>query len=173
MGTFLSSFSFGKSAEGRQALLIFPEAFSFGASTAWKQALLLSHSANLSRNADQQIWWWVGKTSAAWEVLTFSRKEMLFEQMTFTANKINIERNTLVFEENKMKPTVLIPKNRSHSVVWKYFGFRADNQQQMNVKCTKCFSFIAAPQGNATDLYNHLKCHYRRSNLWRLKGRHQ
>ena len=56
--------------------------------------------------------------------------------------------------------TELVPKKGSHSVVWKYFGFKPDDDKQSEVHCKVCFALVAAPQGNTTNLYNHLKRHH-------------
>lgn len=57
--------------------------------------------------------------------------------------------------------TELVLKKGSHSVVWKYFGYKKDNEGQSNVICKACFAVVAAPQGNTTNLYQHLKRHHK------------
>ncbi|KAK0138123.1 Zinc finger BED domain-containing protein 1 [Merluccius polli] len=57
--------------------------------------------------------------------------------------------------------TELVLKKGSHSVVWVYFGFKPDDEGQSRVICKACFSLVAAPQGNTTNLYQHLKRHHK------------
>ena len=57
--------------------------------------------------------------------------------------------------------TELVPKKGSHSVVWKYFGFKQDDEGQANVNCKACSAIVAAPQSNTTNLYQHLKRHHK------------
>lgn len=55
----------------------------------------------------------------------------------------------------------LFRKKGSHSVVWKYFGFKQEDEGQFGVICKVCFALVAAPQGNTTNLYQHLKRHHK------------
>ncbi|XP_060785451.1 E3 SUMO-protein ligase ZBED1-like [Neoarius graeffei] len=55
----------------------------------------------------------------------------------------------------------LVPKKGSHSAVWKYFGFKPDDDKQSEVHCKVCSALIEAPQGNTINLYNHLKHHHK------------
>ena len=55
--------------------------------------------------------------------------------------------------------TELIPKKGLHSVVWKYFGFKQNDESQSRVICKTCFAIVAAPQSNTTNLYQHLNRH--------------
>lgn len=45
--------------------------------------------------------------------------------------------------------------------MWKYFGFKQDDEGQSNVICKACFAIVAAPQSNTTNLYQHLKRHHK------------
>lgn len=58
-------------------------------------------------------------------------------------------------------PTKLVPKKGPHSVVWKYFGFKQDGDNQSEVHCKMCFVPVAAKQGNTTNLFSHLKRHHK------------
>ena len=63
-------------------------------------------------------------------------------------------------------PTVtLLPKKGSHSVVWKFFGFKEDDEDQKHVTCKQCFAIVAAPQGNTTNLYSHRKRHHKAQSI--------
>ena len=66
--------------------------------------------------------------------------------------------------ENQPTPqtqTELVPKKGSHSVVWKYFGFKQNNEGQSKGICKACFAIVAAPQSNTTNLYQHLNRHHK------------
>ncbi|KAI5085553.1 zinc finger BED domain-containing protein 1-like, partial [Silurus meridionalis] len=45
--------------------------------------------------------------------------------------------------------------------VWKIFRFKPDDDAQRVVICKQCFGIVAAPQGNTTNLYNHLRRHHK------------
>ena len=64
-------------------------------------------------------------------------------------------------ESHPPKRTGLVPKKGSHSTVWKYFGFKPEDDKQCEVHRKVCFSLVAAPQGNTTDVSNHLKRHHK------------
>lgn len=51
----------------------------------------------------------------------------------------------------------LVPRKGYTSVVWSYFGFRKGDVEQKQVLCKDCGRIVSAPQGNTTNLYNHLK----------------
>lgn len=75
---------------------------------------------------------------------------------------MDIDENPGPCDENQ--PTTqsqLVPKKGSHSVVWKYFGFKQEDEGQSGVICKVCFAPVAAPQGNTTNLYQHLKRHHK------------
>ncbi|KAL2085940.1 hypothetical protein ACEWY4_019260 [Coilia grayii] len=57
--------------------------------------------------------------------------------------------------------TELVPKKGSHSVVWKYFGFKQDDDKQSEVHCKVCSALVGTKHGNTTNLYNHLKRHHK------------
>jgi len=47
-----------------------------------------------------------------------------------------------------------------HSAVWKYFEIKPEDDKQCEVYCKVFFSLVAEPQGNTTNLFNHLKHHH-------------
>ncbi|KAI5107252.1 zinc finger BED domain-containing protein 1-like [Silurus meridionalis] len=51
----------------------------------------------------------------------------------------------------------LVTKKGAHCTVWNFFGFKPDDDAQRVVICKQCFGIVAAPQGNTTNLYNHLR----------------
>ncbi|XP_057694544.1 E3 SUMO-protein ligase ZBED1-like [Corythoichthys intestinalis] len=55
----------------------------------------------------------------------------------------------------------LLPRRRSSSVIWAHFGFRASDTQQEVVICKECGRVVPAPQGNTTNLFNHLRTHHK------------
>lgn len=56
----------------------------------------------------------------------------------------------------------LVPRSRSSSsFVWKYFGFRVSNINQKQIICKESSRVVSAPQGNTTNLFNHLKTHHK------------
>ncbi len=57
--------------------------------------------------------------------------------------------------------SILVQKKGAHSTVWNFFGFKSQDDAQRVVICKQCFGIVAAPQGNTTNLYNHLKRHHR------------
>ena len=64
-------------------------------------------------------------------------------------------------ENDNPTVTLLVPKKASHSVVWKFFGFKEEDENQKDMTCKLCFATVAAPHGNTTNLYNHLKRHHK------------
>ncbi|XP_051520235.1 uncharacterized protein si:dkeyp-117b8.4 isoform X1 [Myxocyprinus asiaticus] len=60
----------------------------------------------------------------------------------------------------------LVPKRRSTSIIWHYFGFKTDDYMQTEVLCKTCKSRVAAQRGNTTNLYNHLKSKHK--NLYQI-----
>lgn len=56
-------------------------------------------------------------------------------------NRINFKDNASVHGENETKPTVsvLVPTIRSHSVSWKFSGFRENDESQRKVACKECW----------------------------------
>lgn len=54
----------------------------------------------------------------------------------------------------------LIPRRGSYSAVWNYFGFQSSDLQQKDILCKTCRRIVPAPQGNTTNLFNHLKFHH-------------
>ncbi len=57
--------------------------------------------------------------------------------------------------------SILVQKKGAHSTVWNFFGYKSQDDAQRVVICKQCFGIVAAPQGNTTNLYNHLKRHHR------------
>ncbi|XP_073708964.1 E3 SUMO-protein ligase ZBED1-like [Garra rufa] len=57
--------------------------------------------------------------------------------------------------------TKLVQKKGAHSTVWNFFGFKPEDDAQTVIICKQCFGIVAAPQGNTTNLYNHLKRHHK------------
>lgn len=51
----------------------------------------------------------------------------------------------------------LAPKRNSSSIIWNWFGFKADDKDQRNVICKVCKESVKASDGNTTNLFNHLK----------------
>lgn len=43
--------------------------------------------------------------------------------------------------------------------MWKFSGFRQDDESQNHVHCKQCFAIVADPQGKPTNLYNYVKHH--------------
>lgn len=41
----------------------------------------------------------------------------------------------------------LVPKHKSSSIIWRYFGFRKDDVNQSDVLCRSCLTKIATKQG--------------------------
>ena len=77
---------------------------------------------------------------------------------------MDIDENPGTSDENQpttQSQTELVPKKGSHSLVWKYFGFKQDDEGQSDVICEACFALVAAPQGNTTNLYQHFKRHHK------------
>lgn len=63
-----------------------------------------------------------------------------FNQRLVQSN-INFKDNGSVHGENETKPTVsvLVPTIRSHSVSWKFSGFRENDESQRKVTCKECW----------------------------------
>ncbi|KAI2645977.1 E3 SUMO-protein ligase ZBED1 [Labeo rohita] len=55
----------------------------------------------------------------------------------------------------------LVPKHKSSSIIWRYFGFRKDDVNQSDVLCRSCLTKIATKQGSTTNMFHHLKQHHR------------
>ncbi len=47
------------------------------------------------------------------------------------------------------------------SVVWKHFGFELSDVEQKKIVCKLCRTIVSAPQGNTTNLFNHLKINHK------------
>lgn len=76
--------------------------------------------------------------------------------------KMEDDENPGVSEESQAsRPTQFVPKRGSHSLVWQYFGFKPDDDNQCDVHCTICSARVAAKQGNTTNLFSHLKRHHK------------
>ena len=52
-------------------------------------------------------------------------------------------------------------KGKVNSVVWKHFGFKESDSEQMKILCKICHATVSAPQGNTTNLFNHLMSTHR------------
>lgn len=63
--------------------------------------------------------------------------------------------------ESEDVTTTLLQKKGAHSTVWNFFGFKPEDDAQRVIICKQCFCIVAAPQGNTTNLYNHLKRHHK------------
>ena len=48
-------------------------------------------------------------------------------------------------------------KGKNKSAVWKHFGFKESDSEQEQILCKICNTVVSAPQGNTTNLFNHLK----------------
>ena len=86
------------------------------------------------------------------------------ERGSLEINQMDIDENPGTSDENQPTTefqTELVPKKGLHSVVWKYFGFKQDDEGQSDVICKACFALVAALQSNTTNLYQHLKCHHK------------
>ena len=77
---------------------------------------------------------------------------------------VEVESGVKVEDENPLgEPTdnVLIPKENTKALVWKYFGFQADENNQLCLikvpKCRLCHHTVAAKDSNTTNLHSHLK----------------
>ena len=47
-------------------------------------------------------------------------------------------------------------KGKGNSVVWKHFNFNESDSEQTKILCKICHAIMCAPQGNTTNLFNHL-----------------
>ncbi len=65
----------------------------------------------------------------------------------------------------------LVPRRGSSSVVWMCFGFRASDVEQKEIICKECHRVVSAPQGNTTNLFNHLKKHHKHKYDQCMKGK--
>ena len=54
----------------------------------------------------------------------------------------------------------LVPKHKSSSIIWRYFGFKQDDVNQSEVLCRSCLTKIAAKHGSTTNMFHHLKQHH-------------
>ena len=52
-------------------------------------------------------------------------------------------------------------KGKANYVVLKHFGFEVSDLEQTNMLCKICHATVSAPQGNTTNLFNHLKSTHR------------
>ena len=52
-------------------------------------------------------------------------------------------------------------KGKVSTVVLKHFGFDGSDAEQRKILCKKCHATVSAPQGNTTNLFNHLKSTHR------------
>ena len=52
-------------------------------------------------------------------------------------------------------------KGKENSVVLKHFGFEESDLEQTKILCKICHATVSAPQGNTTNLFNHLKSTHR------------
>ncbi|KAK0145490.1 Zinc finger BED domain-containing protein 1 [Merluccius polli] len=57
----------------------------------------------------------------------------------------------------KQPETLVEKKGRTSSVIWKHFGFQSSDEEQKEVVCKVCHAIVSAPQGNTTNVFNHLK----------------
>jgi len=58
-------------------------------------------------------------------------------------------------ESQPPKRTELVHKKGLHSAVWKYLEIKPEDDKQCEVHCKVCFSLVAAPQGNTTNLFKY------------------
>lgn len=64
-------------------------------------------------------------------------------------------------ESQASDSTKFVPKRGAHSVVWKYFGFKPEDDDQCGeVYCCICSITVGAKQGNTSNLSGHLKRHH-------------
>lgn len=52
-------------------------------------------------------------------------------------------------------------KSRASSVIWRHFGFKSLDVEQKEIVCKVCYAVVSAPQGNTTNMFNHLKFSYK------------
>ena len=52
-------------------------------------------------------------------------------------------------------------KGKANFVVLKHFGFKESDSEQTKILCKICHATVSAPQGNTTNLFNHLKSSHR------------
>ena len=57
----------------------------------------------------------------------------------------------------KQPETLVEKKGRTSSVIWRHFGFKSSDVEQKEIVCKVCHAVVSAPQGNTTNLFNHLK----------------
>ncbi|KAK0132989.1 hypothetical protein N1851_008372 [Merluccius polli] len=55
----------------------------------------------------------------------------------------------------------LVPKHKSSSIIWRYFGFKQADVNQSEVLCRSCLTTIATKHGSTTNMFHHLKQHHR------------
>ncbi|KAK7898521.1 hypothetical protein WMY93_019374 [Mugilogobius chulae] len=51
----------------------------------------------------------------------------------------------------------LVPKKNSTSIIWNWFGFAPDDEEQKKIICKVCKETVKATDGNTTNLFGHLK----------------
>ena len=56
------------------------------------------------------------------------------------------------------QPEPLVEKEgRTSPVIWRHFGFKSSDVEQKEIVCKVCHAVVSVPQGNTTNLFNHLK----------------
>ena len=64
-------------------------------------------------------------------------------------------------EGGQLQQRLVSKKGKTNSVVWEQFGFEESDDEQKHATCKICDMVVAAPHGNTTNLFNHLKCNHR------------
>lgn len=59
------------------------------------------------------------------------------------------------------RPKLVDKKGKTSSVVWDHFGYKEDDLNQEHIVCKLCFGPVSVPQGNTTNLFNHLKKYHK------------
>ncbi|XP_057700429.1 E3 SUMO-protein ligase ZBED1-like isoform X1 [Corythoichthys intestinalis] len=54
-----------------------------------------------------------------------------------------------------------VPKRKSTSEIWKYFGYRKDDTEQKKALCRQCLAVVASTRGNTSNMFDHLKRHHK------------
>ena len=55
-----------------------------------------------------------------------------------------------------------VPKKRNNgSIIWRYFGFRASDEEQTEAFCRECKKRVPSKSSSTTNLFNHLQYHHK------------
>ncbi|KAI2644978.1 zinc finger BED domain-containing 1-like protein [Labeo rohita] len=64
-------------------------------------------------------------------------------------------------EEDPPQKSDFVPKRKSKSSIWDYFGYKKEDVDQNEVLCMECHKVVATKHGNTTNLSDHLKRHHK------------